>query len=308
MPEEDYTGEIPMTTPASNDASHKGERPAADKSFLKKYAMLLSILGTLAFVLLCIFAYALFSGSNEMDARMSIPHTARPAFAEKRMPPPGQFPSARQEEGGLPQAVASEISRQAPHGAASRPEGLPSARDWKEMKEAAASLRADVAELKKIIQNLPQAAAPAPTPSSRNTAASQEQIGTLSKTIGDMTKELQRMEVKNKQLAQALAATERKVDELTQENARLKKGAAAAKSGEDRKNDDKKSVAKEQSGPSVAKWKLLGLSSNKVVLEDANGRIHSLGAGETLHGVKIQAIDLESGNIRTSAGNLKYGG
>lgn len=302
MPEEDYTGEIPMTTPASHDVSRKGEHPAVGESFLKKYAMLLSILGVLAFALLCIFAYALFFGNNEMDARINIPHTARPAFAEKKMPPPGQFPSTRQEDGGLPQAVAPEISRQA------RAEGLPSARDWKEMKESTASLRADMGELKKIIQNLPQAAAAAPTPSSQNMAASQEQIGMLSKTIGDMTKELQRMEVKNKQLAQALAATERKVDELTQENARLKKGASVAKSGEDRKNDGKKSVAKEQSGPSVAKWKLLGLSSNKVVLEDANGRIHSLGAGETLYGVKIQAIDLESGNIRTSAGNLKYGG
>ena len=98
------------------------------------------------------------------------------------------------------------------------------------------------------------------------------------------------------------------MDELTQENARFKKGGSAAKPTEDRKTGAKKSAVKEQNSPSLTKWKLLGLSSNRVVLEDANGRIHSLGVGETLHGIKIQAVDLESGNIRTSAGNLKYGG
>jgi chaperonin cofactor prefoldin len=118
----------------------------------------------------------------------------------------------------------------------------------------------------------------------------------LSKAVGDMTNEIRTLTQARDELQTALKAMERRVDELTKENSKIK-----AKTDEPAKNG----------GPGesiIGKWQILGLSAGRIVLQDSKGKIHNLGAGDTLAGIKILEVDLKNGNVKTSAGMIRYGG
>lgn len=134
--------------------------------------------------------------------------------------------------------------------------------------------------------------------------------------IQEMTNDLKKLTESKKQLTQALQASERKIDELTQDNSKLKTSMENAKKSDtmaaQTAKKDKKASPSANSNLSDLKaelktWKVIGLSANRVVLTDKSGKIHNMGVGDALGNIKIQAVDLESGNIKTTAGSLSYG-
>lgn len=128
----------------------------------------------------------------------------------------------------------------------------------------------------------------------------------LTKMVGDMTADLRAQAEANKQLSEALKASERKIDELTRELSR----APESNEGKTAKKNTPTSSSKNSEAGDKSKikdWKVLGLSANRVVIQGKGGKIYNVGQGETLEGVKINSVDLESGNIKTTAGTLVYG-
>lgn len=121
-------------------------------------------------------------------------------------------------------------------------------------------------------------------------------------------------------LQAALRSTEKQVDRLTQENSRLK-SRSADKDGDKVTKETKEKGSKkdkDSSGKKEAKsqetqvdsrierWAVVGLAANRVVILDEDGEMHAIEAGNTLKGVKIQNVDLVSGDVKTSAGTLSY--
>lgn len=147
-------------------------------------------------------------------------------------------------------------------------------------------------------------------------AASQDaDNANLLEMIQEMTGDLKKLSENKTQLTQALKASERSIDELTQENTKLKASMATSKkiNTEQHAKKDKKTPSAIATSSSDAKaelktWKVIGLSASRVVLTDKSGKIYNVGVGDMLGGnIKITSVDLESGNIKTSAGSLTYG-
>ena len=116
-------------------------------------------------------------------------------------------------------------------------------------------------------------------------------------------------------LQAALRSTEKQVDRLTQENSRLKGRSdkdSSDKGNKEPKEKDNKKDKKEgksqdaQADSRIGKWVVVGLAANRVVIQDEDGEMHAIEAGNTLKGVKIQNVDLVSGDVKTSAGTLSY--
>lgn len=134
--------------------------------------------------------------------------------------------------------------------------------------------------------------------------SSKEDTAALTAMVQDMTNELKTLTESKKQMLEALRASERKIDELTQHNAKL------LNAGTPKASPLNGGVPRPKAAPAASGlkgWKVIGLSANRVVITDAKGKLHNLGAGDTINGIKIQSVDLESGNIKTSAGTLAYG-
>lgn len=121
-------------------------------------------------------------------------------------------------------------------------------------------------------------------------------------------------------LQAALRSTEKQVDRLTQENSRLKgrsdKDSSDKSNKESKEKDNKKDKDSKdkkdgksqdaQADSRIGKWVVVGLAANRVVIQDEDGEMHAIEAGNTLKGVKIQNVDLVSGDVKTSAGTLSY--
>lgn len=133
----------------------------------------------------------------------------------------------------------------------------------------------------------------------------------LVSSIEEMTGEI-------RQLAEENAGLRKANEELAVEIETLKAAAlknmakkasvadssSAKKTG---KTGNSKSAAKDRTEFNIAGWRVIGLSANRVVIRDDTGKIHNLGVGDKLGNITIQAVDLKSGHVSTSAGPLAYG-
>lgn len=159
----------------------------------------------------------------------------------------------------------------------------------------------------------------------------------LTKTLQSMTDDLQALAKENQRLKEfqgdaqitkveneklkkaqedlqaALRSTENQVDRLTQENNRLKNSSdrkdSNKKEKESKETKEKKEAKKQDQDrvdDRIAKWAVIGLAANRVVIQDEDGGMHPVEEGSTLKGVKIQKVDLISGDVKTSAGTISY--
>lgn len=135
----------------------------------------------------------------------------------------------------------------------------------------------------------------------------------LVSSIEDMSEEMRKIVMEN-------AGLQQKVEELAEEaetlRARLAEAGKTKSSGASSATQPApkaqpaakgKTAVKAGADPGVPGWRILGLSANRAVIRDRNGKIHNLGVGDTLENVTIKAVDLKSGHITTSAGRIAYG-
>lgn len=154
-----------------------------------------------------------------------------------------------------------------------------------------------------------------------------EAQGTVTNDVRDslnaMTQDLQNVTKENARLKKELEETRKALEAGNKQLAALKQAAAAqSKSGDakpavqNRKPEgkDNKDASKPKEGANdgkkpdnsaVREWQVLGFSGSRVVINTGKS-VRSISVGETLGGVKILGIDIDSGDIKTSAGTLKY--
>lgn len=140
--------------------------------------------------------------------------------------------------------------------------------------------------------------------------------------LAAMTGEIQELDKERKDLQARLEDARAKLSALKEENdslkASVKKNTPHVESAPRGKAKDKplRSAAKASDSSAavprnaaqgiISSWEILGFSGNRVVLNDGKGT-HSINVGESYGGVKVLSIDVESGDVKTSAGTLRYG-
>ena len=139
-------------------------------------------------------------------------------------------------------------------------------------------------------------------------------------SLSSMTQDIQKATKENARLKKDLEETRKALEQSYAQIAALKEQAnltpkqrqqaEAAKQKADAKKDDKNSAqsqqaAKQGDSSTIKDWQVLGFSGSRVVINNGKS-VHSVSVGGTLGGVKILNIDIDSGDIKTSAGTLKY--
>jgi hypothetical protein len=164
-------------------------------------------------------------------------------------------------------------------------------------------IRNALAEIKKSVDNIESRLG-----STNEKTAPDAPDPALAEAVKDMTEEIRRLAQARDELQAALRETERRVDELTQDNSRLKGQMKKPVSERKSKITSQAGEAPPADASTINKWQIIGLSANRIVLKDGKGKIHNLGAGDSLTGVKIISVDIKTGNVKTSEGTLNYGG
>lgn len=159
-------------------------------------------------------------------------------------------------------------------------------------------------QLKRLETKLKELADPAE--GDRGTPGMATALQALTEDMQKLAKENEGLRNANRDLQEALGATEKRLDKLTQENARL--SSMAQSKG---KKEQKSPIALDEPKTKVPaepvdRWSVMGLAANRVVIQDEKGNIHAVEAGKSLNGVKIISVDLINGDVKTSAGVISY--
>lgn len=158
-------------------------------------------------------------------------------------------------------------------------------------------------QLERLETKLKELAGPAE--GNRGTPGMANALQALTEDMQKLAKENEGLRNANRDLQEALSATEKRLDKLTQENTRL--SMAQSKGRKEQKSpialDEPKTKALAES---VNRWTVMGLAANRVVIQDEKGNIHAVEAGKSLNGVKIISVDLINGDVKTSAGVISY--
>jgi hypothetical protein len=146
--------------------------------------------------------------------------------------------------------------------------------------------------------------------------------GDAARGMKALTEDLRKAVKERAELQEALAATERRLDEATAKAPKAEAASIAApvkavpvkvapRPGETPATlkavpVSKAETPKSQSaaGP-IGEWRILGLSANRVVIGTGSG-IATVGTNDSIGPVRILAIDLKAGTVKTSAGVLRY--
>lgn len=136
-------------------------------------------------------------------------------------------------------------------------------------------------------------------------APQNDSLGLSREVVKEMTAEIQQLSMQNKALAEELNTAKKKIDEFQTAAKNKEKKARSEKNSEKNDKDNEVSQKSRPTGD-TANWEILGFSGNRVIIADERGT-HSVNIGQSLNGVKILAVDVESGSVKTSVGTLKYG-